>query len=94
LLNNEQVQNIEKSKASIVVVVSCFATAQARIQVRQSEIYISSQVKLALKKTQRRQGSWLWFIHVRCICIVQVLCSCVTHLAKWTTLFAEFKCFD
>ena len=42
LLNNEQVQNIEKSKASIVVVVSCFATAQARIQVRQSEIYISS----------------------------------------------------
>jgi len=23
---------------------------------------------------QRRQGSWLWFIHVRCICILQVLC--------------------
>jgi len=20
--------------------------------------------------------------------------SCVAHLAKWTTLFAEFKCFD
>jgi len=20
--------------------------------------------------------------------------SCISHLAKWTTLFAEFKCFD
>jgi len=20
--------------------------------------------------------------------------SCVAHLTKWTTLFAEFKCFD
>jgi len=20
--------------------------------------------------------------------------SCVAHLAKWTTLFAKFKCFD
>jgi len=26
---------------------------------------------------------------------VSVLCkSCVSHLVKWTTLFAEFKCFD
>jgi len=37
-------------------------------------MYILSQVKSAIKKTQRRQGSWLWFINVRCICIVQVLC--------------------
>ena len=29
---NEQVQNIEKSKASFVEVVSCFATVKARIQ--------------------------------------------------------------
>jgi len=42
----EQVQNIEKSKASIVEVVSCFATVKIRIQVRHSDIgYISSQVK-------------------------------------------------
>jgi len=29
---NEQVQNIQKSKASFVEVVSCFATVKARIQ--------------------------------------------------------------
>jgi len=29
---NEQVQNIEKSKASFVEVVPCFATVKARIQ--------------------------------------------------------------
>jgi len=29
---NEQVQNIEKSKASFVDVVTCFATVKARIQ--------------------------------------------------------------
>jgi len=41
----EQVQNIEKSKASLLEVVSCFATAKARIKT-----YISSQVKSALRK--------------------------------------------
>jgi len=40
----EQVPNIEKSKASVVEVISCFATVKARIQERQSdEGYISSQ---------------------------------------------------
>jgi len=33
----EQVQNIEKSKASFVEVVSCFATVKARVQERQSD---------------------------------------------------------
>jgi len=36
----EQVQNIEKSKASVVEVVSCFATVKARIQERQSDVHI------------------------------------------------------
>jgi len=35
---NEQVQNIEMSKTSIVEVVSCLATMKARIQERQSDI--------------------------------------------------------
>jgi len=48
---NEQVQNIEKSKASNVEVVSCFAIVKARIQERQSDVHIvSSQVKSALRK--------------------------------------------
>jgi len=37
---NEQVQNIEMSKASIIEVESCFATVKARIRVRQSDIHI------------------------------------------------------
>jgi len=36
----EQVQNTEKSKASIVEVTSCFATVKARIQERQSNVHI------------------------------------------------------
>jgi len=37
----EQVQNIEKSKASIVEIASCFATVKARIQKRQPDVYIT-----------------------------------------------------
>jgi len=36
----KQVQNIEKSKASVVEVVSCFATVKERIQERQSDVHI------------------------------------------------------
>ena len=43
----EQVQNIEKSKASVVEVVSCFAAMKARIQERQSDVHIKpSWIKL------------------------------------------------
>jgi len=34
----EQVQNMEKSKASAVEVVSCCATVKAKIQERQSDV--------------------------------------------------------
>jgi len=36
----EQVQNTEKSKASVVEVVSYFATMKTRIQQRQSDLHI------------------------------------------------------
>jgi len=38
----EQVQNIEKAKATFVEVVSSFATVKARIQKRQSDVHIKS----------------------------------------------------
>jgi len=44
----EQVQNIEKSKASVVEVVSCFATVKAFK--RGNQMYITSHVKSALRK--------------------------------------------
>jgi len=89
---NEQVKNTEKSKASFVEVVSCSTTVKARIQVRQSDVHIKPS-EISTMKTQRRQKWWLWYIHASYICIVGYK-SCVTHLAKWTTLFADFKCFD
>ena len=76
----EQVENIEKSKASVVEVVLCFVTVKARIQEIQSDVHIKPSY-ISTKEIQRRQGSWLWFIHVRCSCIVKV---CVSHLAEWT----------
>jgi len=36
----EQVKNIEKSKASVLEVLSCFATVKPRIQERQSDVHI------------------------------------------------------
>jgi len=57
-------------------------------------MYISSQVKSALRKTQRpREGK-----DRDCVLFMSdgyvLYKSYVAHLAKWTTLFAEFKCFD
>ena len=52
----DQVQNIEKSKASLVEVVSCFATVKARIQERQSDVQLKP-CYISTKKIQRRQGS-------------------------------------
>ena len=85
----EQDQNTEKSKALIVEAVSCFATVKARIQERQSDVaYISSQVKSALRKfSEGRDHDCDSFMSD-----VSVLYkSCVSHLARWTTLFAEYK---
>ena len=46
---SEQVQNIEKSKASTVEVLSCVATVKARIQERQSDMYIKPRRTVARK---------------------------------------------
>jgi len=37
---NQHVQNIGKSKASLVELVSCFATVKAKIQEKQSDAHI------------------------------------------------------
>ena len=58
----------------------------------QSDIaYISSQVKSALRKLREGQDRdndlFMSDVYV-------LYKSCVAQRAKWTTLFAEFKCFD
>jgi len=92
LVFNEQVQNIENSKASIFQVVSCFAPVKAGILVRQSgSLYIPSQVKSALRKLREGKDHdcdlFMSYVSV-------LYKTSVAHLAKWTTLFAEFKCSD
>jgi len=46
---NEQVQNIEKSKASFVQFVSRYATVKARFNT-DNQMYISNKVKSTLSK--------------------------------------------
>jgi len=76
---DEQVQNTEKSKASIVEVVSCFAIGKARIQVRRSDIHISSRAKSAQRKLRESKDhdSDLFISGVS-----ELYKSCVAHLAK------------
>jgi len=54
-------------------------------------MYISSQVKLALRKFSEGKDhdcdSFMSDVSV-------LYKSYISHLAKWTTLFVEFKCFD
>jgi len=87
---NEQNQHIEKSKASVVKVVSCFATVKARIQVRKSDTHTKPS-QISTKKIQRRQDRDCYLFRSD----VSVLyMSAVAHLAKQTPLFAAFECLD
>jgi len=54
-------------------------------------MYISSQVKSALRKLSggKDHDCDLFTSDVSVF-----YKSCVAHLAKWTTLFVEFNCFD
>ena len=56
---------------------------------RSNQIYISSQVKSALRKFSKGKDhdcdSFMYLLLYK---------SCVSHLAIWATLFAEFKCLD
>jgi len=58
---------------------------------RDNQMGISSQVKSTLSKFSEGEDhdcdSFMSEVSV-------LYKSCVSHLAKWTTLFAEFKCFD
>jgi len=62
---------------------------------RNRRLYISSQVKSALRNVSQklREGK-----DRDCVFFMSDVCvlykSCVAHLDKWTNLFAEFKCFD
>jgi len=54
-------------------------------------MYIPSQVKSALRKfSEGKDHDYDLFKSD----VTVLYKPCVSHLAKWITLFAEFKCFD
>jgi len=55
------------------------------------QMYIPSQVKSALRKfSEGKDHDYDLFKSD----VTVLYKPCVSHLAKWITLFAEFKCFD
>jgi len=55
-------------------------------------MYRSSQVKSALRKPREGKDCDRGLLFMSDGSVIYK--SCAAHLAKWTTLFAEFKCFD
>jgi len=56
---------------------------------RENQMYISSQVKLTLRKFSKAHDCDLFMYDVSAL-----YKPCVSHLANWSTLFAEFICID
>jgi len=88
----EQVQNTEKSKSSVVVVVLYRVSPLWKQGFkRDNQMYKSSQVKSALRKFREGKDhdcdSFMSDVSV-------LYKSWVSHLVKWTTSFAECKRFD
>ena len=78
---NEQVQYIEKSKASIVEVASCFTPVKAEIQKRQSDAHIlSGQVKSALRKLRKGKNHDCDSFMSNVSGVFVLYKSCVAHL--------------
>jgi len=87
---NEQFQNIEKTKAQIVEVVSCRATAKTTIQERESDV----RMKLSDSTLQKfREESKDRDCDLLMSDVSVLYKSCVAYLENWFTLFAEFQCF-
>ena len=88
---NEQVQNIERSKASIGEVKSCLNAVKSTIKERKKHMLLSRQIKSKLNQLREGQDhacdSFLWDVFVP-------YKSCLEYLDKWTSLFYEFECFD
>ena len=75
---NEQVQNIERSKASIGVVRSCLVAVKSTIKERKKHMFISAQIKSKLNKFREKGQDHACKFFIR---DVSVLCkSCVEYL--------------
>ena len=85
---HEQVQNIEKSKISLVEVVASLNSVKTTIVERKRQMLVSIQVKSTLTKF-REEGKDLFMSDVS-----SLYDSCVAYLDEWTISFAEYKCFD
>ena len=89
---DEQVQNIERSKASVIEVRSCLDVVKSTIKERQKQMFISTQVKSKLGKLREEGQDHECDLFISDVSVLYQ--SCVEYLDKWTTLFEEFQCFD
>ena len=89
---NKQVQNIERSKASIGEVRSCLDAVKSTIKERKKHMFISTQIKSKLNKLREEGQDQACDSFIRDVPVLYK--SCVEYLDKWTSLFYEFECFD
>ena len=86
---NEQVQNIERSKASVIEVRSCLDVVKSTIKERQKQMFISTQVKSKLDKLREEGQNHECDLFISDVSVLYQ--SCVEYLDKWTTLLKSFN---
>ena len=89
---NEQVQNIEQSKASINEVRSSLNAVKSTVEKRSKQMFISTQIKSKLSELREEGKAYECDLFESDVSVLYK--SCVKYLEKWTALFTEFKCFD
>ena len=89
---NEQVENIQRSKAPIGEVRSCLDAVQSTIIERKKHMFISTQVKSKLNKLREEGQDHASDSFIGDVSVLYK--SFVEYLDKWTSLFYEFECFD
>ena len=89
---NEQVQNIEQSKASINEVRSSRNAVKSTVEKRSKQMFISTQIKSKLSERREEGKAHECDLFESDVSVLYK--SCVEYLEKWTALFTEFECFD
>ena len=89
---NEQVQNIEQSKASINEVKYSLNAVKSTVEKRSKQMFISTQIKSKLSELREKGKAHECDLFESDVSVLYK--SCVEYLEKWTALFTEFECFD
>ena len=89
---HKHVQNTEQSEVSHVEVVAYLNSVKTIILKRKRQMFVSVQVKSKLAELREEGKEQECDLYMSDVSLLYD--SCVAYLNKWTTSFAEFKCFD